>query len=149
MMLAAFAFLRSPLGRYVLIGLAVLALCVGINVQGRHAQAKRDKPLIWNATTGKTWQSEAQRDAARFATCKANTTTLEASIASQNAAVTALGSESDRRVKMLADGLEQARRGRASAEARAAGLLKHSPVGIDACARSEAAARAVVEALQP
>jgi hypothetical protein len=132
-------------------GAALLLVFGGVQTL-RLGHAKGDlseaRQALLNPVTHKTWQSEAKRDAAALGTCHASVTTLEGSLASQNAAVASLGVESARRTKMLADGLEQARKGRASAEARAAGLLKRPPAGIDACARSEAARRAVLESLK-
>lgn len=154
------AFLRLLTPRaWFAIGIAVLIAALGVQtLRLNHAKADqwdRSACVKDQSCKGIKWEAEvktlrpalaaAQRD---FATCKLNTDVQEAAIDRQNAAVTAQGAESASRLKMLSEGLEQARKGRASAEARAGDLLKHGPVGIDACARSEAAARAVVESLR-
>lgn len=115
--------------------LALWGLLLAYGAHERHVQAQADKIALEDV------QSQLR-------TCQANTRGLQASIATQNAATDALKADSDRRAKVLADGLSEARKGRASAEARAAGLLR--PVlGVDACARAVAAREAVLGSLQP
>lgn len=136
--LAVKAFLRSPVARYIGIALACLALVVGFASWQRHVQYAKDQIHERKAVAAVQTQLD---------TCHGNVAGLQASVAAQNAAVDAAKAEGDRRAKMLADGLSEARRGRAGAEARAAGLLSHGPVGVDACARAEAAREAVLRAL--
>lgn len=121
---------------------ALLALAVlGAAVQsGRLAHAKADLAKAVEATRI-TRQDLAQ--------CRANNTELDKARKAQNAAIEALRSDTERRAKMLVDGLESARKSKASAEARAARLLSMGPVGNDACVRAEAAREAVVRALAP
>lgn len=138
-MIAIIAFLRSPLGIYIMVGLAVLALLTGIYFKGKADQHGSDQIHERKAVAA------VQRD---LDTCHANGQALETSLAAQNASIAAAKADGDRRAQMLADGLQQARAGRASAEQRAAKLVSHPPAGIDACARSEAARLAVLESLR-
>lgn len=145
----ALGFFSTPAGKYVLIGLACLALIFGFALHERHSQAAKDAPWITDSATGKKWKTEAEASALDLKTCHSSLTATLASLDAQNAAVEALRVDGDRRAKMLSDGLQAARTGRAGAEARAAALLKNGPVGVDACARSEAARAAVLRSLQP
>lgn len=130
------------------VGVLVVALAVTVGLLRRSdANLKTARAALLNPATGKTWQSEAMGLYRDLEICKGNTLRLETAVASQNAATEAMRAESDARAKMLADGLQQARRGRAGAEARASALLTHPPVGIDACARAEAARDAVIRSL--
>lgn len=138
-MMIVLAFLKSPLGKYLMIGLACLGLIVGFGLHERHAQYAKDQIHERNAVAA------VQRD---LDTCHANGQALVASLDAQNASIAAARADGDRRAKMLVDGLQAARAGRATAEARASKLLSHPPVGIDACARSEAARLAVLESLK-
>lgn len=140
MILTILSFIRSPVGKYLLAGLAVVLLIVGFAAWQRSVQHASD--MIHERKAVAAVQ-------ANLDTCHANNDALMKSVAVQNAAVEAARAEGDRRAKMLADGLSEARRGRAGAEARAAGLLAHGPVGVDACARAEAARDAVLRSLQP
>lgn len=137
-LLAAWSFIKSPIGKYLLIGLACVAVVFGFAGWNRHEQHKAD--LIEQAKIVAEFQL-------RLDACHANVTGLQASLDAQNVAVEAQRADGERRAKMLSDGLQQARVGRAGAEARAASLLKNAPAGIDACARAEAARAAVLKAL--
>jgi hypothetical protein len=137
-LIAAWTFAKSPIGRYALLALGCVALVFGFAAHERHVQHASD--LIHE-------QKAVAAVQASLDTCHANVSGLQASVAAQNAAVEAVRAEGDRRAKMLADGLQQARAGRAGVEKAAAGLLAHPAVGVDACARSEAARDAVLRSL--
>lgn len=138
MILTILSFIRSPVGKYLQIGLAVVLIVVSFATWQRSVQHASD--MIHERKAVAAVQ-------ANLDTCHANVDGLMKSVAVQNAAIDLAKAEGDRRAKMLADGLSEARRGRAGAEARAAGLLSHPPVGVDACARSEAAREAVLRSL--
>lgn len=80
--------------------------------------------------------------------CVTNRMALEGSIATQNAALADLRREAVVRTAEAEKAVAEALKGRASAEARAAKLLKTPPAGIDACARMESADAAVLRSLQ-
>lgn len=136
--LAVLNFLKSPLARYIGAALAVVLVVIGFGAHERHVQRSSD--LIEMEAAAKLAKSNLDQ-------CHSNVTGLQGSVDAQNAATAALKADGDRRAKMLADGLQQARQGRAGAEARAAALLTHPAVGIDACARAAAARVAVLRAL--
>lgn len=144
----AWTWLTGPVGKYVMIGLAVFALIFGFAAWQRSAQAAKDAPWITDPVTHAKWKDEATQAQRDLGTCHGSLTTTLASLDAQNAAVDAAKADGDRRAKMLADGLADARKGRAGAEAAASRLLTHPPTGIDACARSEAAREAVLRALR-
>lgn len=129
------AFLRSPVGKYLLIGLAVLGLLWAIYGKGRgdeHAAMQKRVDLVQ----------------ASLETCHANGKALQASIDGRNRAVEAMQQVSDRKIADAAKALSLASKGRAGAEAKAAKLLDQPPAGIDACARMTSADEAVLGALK-
>lgn len=134
------ALLTSRLAGPIAAGIAVL-LALALGWQTMQLAAVRSHLKVADAAAAALYRN--------LETCKANTATLSEAVASQNAATEAMRAETDARAKMLADGLQQARRGRAGAEARASALLTRPPAGIDACARAEAARDAVIRSLQP
>lgn len=120
-------------GLSVVLVLSLLASCVTLKA--------RDREI------GRLVTSEALARRS-YETCKGNRLALEASLAAQGRAVEAVRLEGDRRKAQASKALEQAQKGRAGAETKAARLLSHQPAGVDACARTEAADRAVLEALR-
>jgi hypothetical protein len=139
MILAVWTFLKSPVGRYVLIGLAALAVVFGIYQAGRSSGVKHERIASAKAI------AIVRAD---LATCKANGQTLEASIASQNARVDALKADSDQRAKMLADALVGARKAALTASQRADKLMALKPKGADVCSRVADVDRVVLEGLR-
>lgn len=136
--LAVLNFLKSPLARYIGAALAVVLAIVAFGAHERHVQRASDLVEM---------QAAAKLAKDNLDTCHANVTGLQAAITAQNAAVDAARADSDRRAQMLSDGLKEARRGEASVKARAAGLLAHPAVGVDACARAVSAREAVLRSL--
>lgn len=138
-MIAALSFITGPVGKWLAVALVICGLLTGVYFKGKADQHGSDQIHERKAVAA------VQRD---LDTCHANGQALETSLAAQNASIAAAKADGDRRAQMLADGLQQARAGRASAEQRAAKLVSHPPAGIDACARSEAARLAVLESLR-
>jgi hypothetical protein len=136
---AVLAFFKSPLGRYLLIGLAVLGAVLVVRSHWIGVGVQRER-----AASGKALQLSANN----LATCRSNGAALQASLDSQNAAALVVQAESDRKIAQATEDLTQALKGRASAETKASRLLTHPPAGIDACARSMAAFAAVQETVQ-
>jgi chromosome segregation ATPase len=79
-------------------------------------------------------------------TCRGNTRALEASIASQNEALTAMQREGEARAAEIEKGRQQARKEAERADRAAAALAKLKPAGNDLCARMLAVDEAVKEA---
>jgi hypothetical protein len=105
---------------WAVIGFAALLTFSGVQ-SIRVAHAKHDlktaRVALVNPATGDSWQSEAMRDARDLRICRTNTDALKAAITRQNAAADALKAEADRRSRMLADGLQAARKTAATATA--------------------------------
>lgn len=149
------SLLTGAAGPYIAgaVGIAFLALAGTAEVQTlRLHHAKDDlsaaRSALVDPITKKTWESEEKRDGPDLKTCHESLTASLDTQDRQSASILAAKADGDRRAKALADGLVLARKGRASAEERAGRLLKVGPVGIDACARSEAARLAVLESLR-
>lgn len=134
-MIAVLAFIRSPVGRYLIIGLAVLGLLCAIYGKGR-------------ADEHTAMQKRVDLVQASLNTCHANGNALQASINGHNKAVEAMQQVSDKKIAEAAKALSVASKGRAGAEAKAAKLLAQPPAGIDACARMTSADEKVLEALK-
>lgn len=135
MMAAAWLFIRSnwKAAAVAAAGIALILVIIGYGAHERSIQKAADQ-VVLDAVKADLRQ------------CHLNAATLSQAVAAQNASVDAMKADSDRRARMLADGLQQAREGRASAEARAARLLRPVP-GVDACARAVAARAAVLGSL--
>jgi hypothetical protein len=136
-------FLGSRLGGAIAAAV-VAVLTIGLGVQtvrlgAAHREVAKLADRIENPGTGYI---------AKLSACRGDVDRLTGEIARQNEAVTALKTEGDRRAAKAAAALSEAARGRASAEARAAKLLKNPPSGIDACARAMSAFETVKESLQ-
>jgi hypothetical protein len=134
-MIAVLAFLRSPIGRYLLGAIAVVLPLASIYLKGAHDGYAKAKPLITEATQ-------------RLQICNGGLQDAVGAIKRQNAALTAIQQVSDRKLADAANALSLASKGRAGAEAKAAKLLARPPAGIDACARMESADAAVMETLK-
>ena len=136
----------------VLAGLGfALALGFSLVQTARLHHAKSDlataRQALRNPVTHATWESEAKRDAVDLKTCRLNNATLSQAVTDQNAATEALRADTERRAKMLSDGLLQARKGRAGAEEEARRLLAGS-AGFDSCSRAVEAREAVLRGLK-
>ena len=137
--------------RYWLFGIGALMLLLGVqsnrldhtkgDLKTANANLTAARTALIDPKTRATWQSQ-------YLTCHASEANLLGAVEAGNAASAAMKADTDARAKMLADGLQQARRGRAGAEARASALLTRPPAGIDACARAEAARDAVIRSLR-
>ncbi|MDP2008924.1 MAG: hypothetical protein Q8K11_01990 [Phenylobacterium sp.] len=139
-MIALLGFLGSRLGGGIAAAI-VAALTVGVGVQtvrlsGAHRDVAKLAAEIDRPVTGYK---------AQLATCKTNREELEAKIAVQNAAVAGLKAEAAKRTADAEKAVTEALKGRESAEARAAKLLRNPPAGIDTCARAMSAFEAVKE----
>lgn len=84
---------------------------------------------------------------AETAQCQANRQTLEAAIASQNAAVARLGQESARHIAEAENAVRAAQSGRVAAERRAADLMRPA-TGSTVCERLQDVDRRVLEELR-
>jgi hypothetical protein len=135
-MIAVLTFLRSPMGRYVLIGLAMLVVVVGFGAWNRNAQHKHDLPAMVDAATHQPWKAEALAAQRDLGTCRTNTATLEASLGRQNAAVEALAKASATRVAQSAKAASDARAVAESYRRSAAGVLA-AKAGPDRCASAD------------
>jgi len=102
------------------------------------------KPPKWKAEVA------ALRDSLRTAQdglsmCRANTDTLKASIARQNAAVSAIQADSDARLAQATKAAKVNRAETVAAEKMSSALLSRQLLGSDACARADDARRAFLE----
>ncbi len=127
--------LFAPVASFMVAGLLVVIAIMGFTIHGLNA----------GITKAEDERDVALKDVGR---CEANVAGLQAGVAKANAEYDRLSKASADRLATATTALDRARKGRASAEARAARLLSSPPAGIDACARMEAADRSVLEALQ-
>lgn len=116
-------FFTSSAGKYLLIALACTALIFGFALHERHAQYAKDQIHERNAVAA------VQRD---LDTCHANGQALEASLAAQNAHVTALEQESATRKAASVKAVSSARAVAESFRQSAASILRVKP-GADRC----------------
>lgn len=142
-MTAILTFLGARLGGGIAAAV-VATLVLGLGVQtarlaGAHRDVTKLTDRIENPSTGYI---------AKLSTCQGNVAGLESAVKAQNSAVAAIGAESARKMDIASVAVTAAIQGRASAEGRAAKLLRSRPAGLDACARMQAADNAVLEALQ-
>jgi len=143
MIAAILAFMGTRLGGGIAAAIAAV-LVLGLGVQtarlaGAHGDVAKLTDRIENPRTGYI---------AKLSTCQGNVAGLESAVKAQNNAVAAMGAESARKMDAASIAVTAAIQGRASAEGRAAKLLRAPPAGIDACARMQAADSAVLETLQ-
>lgn len=122
--LTALSFIRSPIGKYLMLGLACMGLVFGFALHERHVQYAKDQIHERKAVAA------VQAD---LNTCHLNTASLEATLSRQSAAVDALKAESDARV---AQSLKAASGARAVAESfrQTAGDILGRKAGVDKCA---------------
>jgi len=92
-------------------------------------------------------QNRVNAAQAETAQCQANRQTLEAAIASQNAAVARLGQESARHIAEAENAVRAAQSGRVAAERRAADLMRPA-TGSTVCERLQDVDRRVLEELR-
>lgn len=120
----ALGLLRSRLAGPIAAGLCVLLLVFGLSqcsgrVSAERKLAKSEKVVV-----------AVRKD---LGTCKANVTTLEASVAAQNAAVDALKREGDLRVAESEKAVRDARVVAASYRKKVEAILAAKPKGGDVC----------------
>jgi hypothetical protein len=133
-MLSLLTFVRSPIGRYLLIGMALFALIGGIYLKGRTDMHKADVIVL---------QKVRDADALALNTCHGNVSTLQGALDRQGAAVSAMKADSDRRGQMLADALQSARKAAVAAQSKADRILALKPEGSDQCEAVRALDRVV------
>ena len=136
--------LGGSIGPYVLGGVGVLfALSIGFGqIQSfRLKHAKTDltaaRAALIDPATKKTWQSEAEARARNLTTCHGNVDRLTASLATQEAAVAALKTQS---AAWVAQSRKAAQDARAVAESyrQASREIMAAKPGADACASADA-----------
>lgn len=125
---AIVSFAKSPLGRWIGVALAVLALLAGVHHHG-----------VTQGRAGERVKADREIAAvnARLTTCHGNVERLDGALRTQGAAVTALKAESDRRTAAAAKALQTARTATEAANRRAGAILAAKP-GADQCASAEA-----------
>ncbi len=138
-LLAVWTFLKSPIGRYLLIGLAFFAVIFGIFEAGRQSGIAHERKASDKAI------AVVQ---ANYDSCQKNEATQESAIQAQNASIAALKADSDQRAKTLSDALVAARKTALTASQRADKLLALKPKGADVCARVLDVDKAVLEGLK-
>lgn len=125
-------FFTGPVGRWVALAAAVLALLAGVHhhgvTQGRDGEKAKADRAINDRVTG--WR-------ARLDTCRANADQLDAALTRQNGAVAALAAESAQRSAAAAKALTAAQRATAAANQRVGAILAAKP-GADQCTSAEA-----------
>jgi hypothetical protein len=92
------------------------------------------KPVKWKTEVARLRPALAAAEA-NLRTCRGNVAALQGSVDAQNAAVAALKADGERRARLLADELRQARSESASAARRADTILAARPKGPDVCAK--------------
>lgn len=138
-MTAIFAILTSRMAGPVASIAAMILLLFGVaQCSGRAAEASR-------ADNAEREFALSEKDRMQ---CVTNRMALEGSIATQNAALADLRHEAEVRTQAAEKAVTEALRGRESAEARAAKLLRNPPAGIDTCARAMSAFEAVKESVR-
>lgn len=129
---------------------ATIAVVVALVASG--AVLDRCAPVIGAHATIKRVKADAaeklEAKGKELDRCQANVRGLEAAQAAQNAAIGEKAALDAERLSTAEKAVGDAQRGRESAEARAAKLLRTPAAGIDACARTEAARRQVLENLR-
>lgn len=95
--------------------------------------------------------SNAARDTANqsLGTCRGNQAALQTEITAQNAAVTAIQAEGDRRTAEATKAAQAAEKSAVGYRKRAAVLLSKPPAGNDTCSRVLDVDRRVLEGLEP
>lgn len=139
--------LGGTLGPY-LVGAVAVILAASIVTAGvqtkRVGRLKEDvaaeKAAQINPVTRKLWKVEAQRDAAALSTCRENVRKLDASLATQNAAVDRLKADGDARAAEARQAAQDARSARAAADRAARELA-----GFKSAATCEAREAAIAE----
>ena len=136
-------FLGSRLGAGI-VAAVVLALTLSLGVQtARLADARGDAAKLADRI-----DNPVNGYVVKLADCRGDVDRMADAVGRQNDAVTALRAEGDRKVAEAEKAVTEAQKGRASAESRAAKLLKNPPAGIDACARAMSAFETVKESLK-
>lgn len=114
-----FGLPAGPLLKWICIALAVAAVLGGVYAKGR-------------ADSTAAWKPKVAAVKADLEQCRDNNATLQTSINRQNAAVTALKVESDRRAEAGEKAAQEAQRAAVAASTRSASILAQKP-GPDAC----------------
>lgn len=130
-MSALLGFITGPVGRWIGLALAVLALLAGVHHHGDTQGAAREKAkadrAINDSITG--WR-------ARLNQCQANAKTLDAALTRQNGAVAAFKAESAQRSEAAAKAVTAAQRATVAANQRI-GALMAVKSGADQCKSAE------------
>lgn len=145
---SAVAFL---LKHWKLIGIgALVVLLSGTTWRLNHAKGDlaQARAALVNPKTHRTWEQDFTASQRNLDICHQSVSDVQAALDTANGSIATLAAQGAARAKTLKDGLERAQKGRAGAERRALDLINHGSAGKDACARSEAAAKAVVSALR-
>ena len=131
-MSALLAFVMGPVGRWIGVALAVVALLVGVHHHGDSQGAAREKAKAERAVNDPVtgWR-------ARLNQCQTNVKTLDAAVTAQNGAVAAFKADSLRRSAEAAKALTQARKATVAANQRIGALMAAKP-GADQCKSAEA-----------
>lgn len=131
-MITLLGFITGPVGRWIALALAVLALLAGVHHHGVTQGAAREKAkadrAINDPVTG--WR-------ARLNQCQANVKTLDGAVKAQNAAVAAWKAESAQRSEAAAKAVTEARKATVAANQRI-GALMAAKSGADQCKSAEA-----------
>lgn len=116
----------------------ILAVTTVTQCSGRQAAEKR-------AVVAQEALLDAKAD---LGTCRGNVGSLEASVASQNAEISRLASESEAKLAESRKLASEAVKGQRSAEGRARKLRDKTLTGLDQCSRMLEADQALTEALK-
>jgi hypothetical protein len=131
------------------IGLVLLIAFAGLQT-ARLAHAKGDlktaKAALIDPATKRKWEIEAKERLRDLNTCRDNTTRLEGSIASQNAAVDRLKADGDARVEQATKAAQDALQARREADQTARKLAAYKSA--DTCPAREAGIAELVKGLK-
>lgn len=136
---------------WAVVGVGLLLGVVGVQTL-RLNHAKGDltqaRAALRDPVSGRKWQALAEENIRDLKTCRSSNVALTEANAAEMARLSALQADAEARLRQTSAELSKAATGRAAAEARAAKLLAHPPMGVDACSRTESAFEAAKEALR-
>ena len=138
-LLAIWTFLKSPIGKYLLIGLAFFAVIFGIFEAGRQSGIAHERKASDKAI------AVVQ---ANYDSCQKNEAVQKSAIDAQNASIASMKVDSDRQIKGLSEALVGARKSALIHSQRADTLAALKPKGADVCARVQDVDKAVMEGLK-